>query len=140
MATTNLEIFSQASAQLNFLLLSQRNMVLVGAFAVTLQTFSETFKYHYIRYTALLLFIYGIASGTKAVIDFNFFMEDAINDANTNAQERELLKRWQEWSDYSYFMLAIIGFILLNVLIIEGKELANWSFGWTKIKKSKKIN
>ena len=136
----SVEIFSQASSQLNFLLLSQRNMVLVSAFAVTLQTFSETFKYHYIRYTALLLFIYAIASGTKAVIDFNFYIKDAKEDSNTDSQERELLDRWAEWSNYSYFMLAIVGFILLNVLIIEGQQLANWSFGWDKIKKNKKIN
>lgn len=143
MATTNLELFSQASTQVNMLLLSQRNMVLVTAFAITLQTFSKNFKYIYIRYLSFLLFIFAIASGSKSVQDFNAYVEDVLEDSNTQGAERDLIKRWSKWADYSYFMLAIVAFILVNIIIIE---LSNFSgFGWTwehqkGVKKNKKVN
>ena len=85
--TYNQELFSQASTQVNMLLLSQRNMVLVSAFAITLQTFSSNFKYNYIKYLAILLFIFAISSGSKAVVDFNKYIDDVRNSGQTDAFE-----------------------------------------------------
>ena len=141
MATVNQELFAQASSQVNMLLLSQRNIVLVSAFAITLQTFSANFKYHYIKYLAFLLFIFAIASGTKSVMDFNKYIEDVRNSGQTDNNELELINRWAIWSDYSYFMLAIVSFILLNIIVIELYEFKGFSFPWQKLKdKNKRIN
>jgi hypothetical protein len=137
--TYNSELFSQASTQVNMLLLSQRNMVLVSAFAITLQTFSANFKYNYIKYLAILLFLFAIASGSKSVQDFNKYIEDTKNGTDiADPSERELLDSWSSWSNYSYFLLAIVSFIFLNVLIIEFYEFKNYGWFWKKSKKVKK--
>ena len=140
MVTYNQELFSQASTQVNMLLLSQRNMVLVTAFAITLQTFSVNFKYNYIKYLAILLFIFAIASGSKAVQDFNKYIKDTKEGSDTpDASESALLDSWSEWANYSYFMLAIVSFIFLNVLIIEWNYFATYGWSWSKIEKNKKV-
>lgn len=131
----NQELFSQSSIQVNMLLLSQRNMVLVSAFAITLQTFSNNFKYNYIKYLAVLLFIFAIASGSKAVADFNKYINDVRRSGQTDPFEIDLINRWAAWADYSYFMLAIVSFIFLNVLIIEWNHLKNYGWFWNKSKK-----
>lgn len=140
--SVNQELFSQASTQVNMLLLSQRNMVLVSAFAITLVSFAPNFKYNYIKYLAFLLFIFAIASGSKSVEDFNIYIKDTRDSPNTQGAERELLDRWANWADYSYFMLAIVSFIFLNVLIIEYMEFKDYGLSWEKQKKvkSKKLN
>ena len=140
--SVNQELFSQASTQVNMLLLSQRNMVLVSAFAITLVSFAPNFKYNYIKYLAILLFIFAIASGSKSVQDFNVYIKDTRDSPNTQGAERELLDRWADWADYSYFMLAIVSFIFLNVLIIEYIEFKDYGLSWEKQKKakSKKLN
>lgn len=144
MTKYNQELFSQASTQVNLLLLSQRNMVLVSAFAITLQTFYTNFKYNYIKYLAILLFIFAIASGTKAVIDFNKYISDTQNGTDVpDESEKKLLENWSSWSNYSYFMLAIVSFIFLNVIIIEINEFKGFKSLWGKVetkKKVKKIN
>jgi len=139
MATpVNQELFSQASTQVNLLLLSQRNMVLVSAFAITIQTFSTNFKYNYIKYLAILLFIFAIASGSKAVDDFNAYIDDTNKSGQLDDNERSLIVRWNKWSDYSYYMLAIVSFIFLNIIIIELQEFSQIDWSWNKIKKGKK--
>jgi len=140
--SVNQELFSQASTQVNMLLLSQRNMVLVSAFAITLVSFAPNFKYNYIKYLAVLLFIFAIASGSKSVEDFNAYIKDTRDSPNTQGAERELLDRWANWADYSYFMLAIVSFIFLNILIIEYMEFKDYGLSWEKQKKvkSKKLN
>lgn len=143
MAAVNQELFSQASTQVNLLLLSQRNMVLVSAFAITIQTFSTNFKYNYIKYLSILLFIFAIASGSKSVEDFNTYIEDTLNSGQLDINEKPLIERWAKWSDYSYFMLAIVSFIFLNIIIIEINNFSQIDWSWNKIKKvkkSKKLN
>lgn len=137
MAPVDQELFSQSSTQVNMLLLSQRNMVLVSAFAITIQTFSANFKYIYIKYLAFLLFIFAIASGSKSVEDFNNYIEDTKNSGQLDDKERSLIDRWSNWSDYSYFMIAIVSFIFLNIIIIEIQEFRKIDWSWKKIKKTK---
>jgi len=132
------ELFSQASTQVNLLLLSQRNMVLVSAFAITLVSFAPNFKYNYVKYLAILLFIFGIASGSKSVQDFNAYIKDTLENDSGDPAEKELLDRWAKWADYSYFMLAIISFIFLNVLIIEWTEFAGYGVFWEKQNEKRK--
>lgn len=138
------ELFSQASAQVNMLLLSQRNMVLVSAFAITLVTFSKNFEYVYIKYLSILLFAFAIASGWKSVDDFNnYISETKLLDAS-DPSELELLERWSSWANYSYFMLAIVIFILVNVIIIELSKFSSLKWFWEKQPrkkvKNKKVN
>lgn len=129
------ELFTQASTQVNLLLLSQRNMVLVSAFAITLVSFAPNFKYNYVKYLAILLFIFAIASGSKSVEDFNAYIKDTKTNDSSDPAELDLLNRWASWSNYSYFMLAIVSFIFLNVLIIEYIEFKNYGLSWQKQKK-----
>jgi ABC-type Fe3+-siderophore transport system permease subunit len=138
---TNLEIFSQASNQVNFLQQSQINMVVITAFAITLVTFSKSFKYNYIKYLAVILFIFAISSGVKAVLDYNSYISDVRNDNdNLDDIERGLINRWATWSYFSYLMISIVGFILLNVLIIEFEYFNFTGNLWDKQTYTKRLN
>ena len=56
------DMFSQGSSQLNFLLLSQRNMLLVFAFSLTFTVFATDFKYRrMVRFIMFCLLIYALA-------------------------------------------------------------------------------
>lgn len=120
---TNPYLFDQASNQLNFLLLSQRNMILVSAFAVALATFSTNQKkYRYFKYLILMLFIFAIASGAKSASDFSDFIKKTRDETVTPAltsDEKELLERWEQWLYFSYTLLGIISFIFTNYLYNE---------------------
>ena len=141
MSTNNLELYGQASSQLNFLLLSHRNMVLISVFAITITTFAKQFKYNYIKYLAILLFIFALASGAKSAADFNAYMQD-VREANTDAtnplnlddNDLALLDRWSTWVYFSYFLLAIIAFMFINAMIIEWNEFDFHGYLWGKQK------
>jgi hypothetical protein len=136
---TNLELFSQASNQVNFLSNSQINMVVISAFAMTLITFNTSFKYNYIKYLAILLFIFAISTGIKAVLDFNSYISDVRNDIdNLDEVERGLINRWANWAYFSYFMISIISFMFLNILIIEISYFKFTGDLWEKQRYSKK--
>ena len=70
-------LFDQLTSQLNFLLLAQRQMILLGAFSVAIATFghniktSKIFRKIYISYLVLVLLAYSIAIGVKSSLDFN---------------------------------------------------------------------
>ena len=83
-------------------------MVLVTAFAITVTTFAKNFKYNFIKYLSSMLFIFALGSGAKSVCDFNAYLEDvreARDDLDLTDSDLELLKRWETWSYFSYFML-----------------------------------
>ena len=147
MSTNNLELYGQASSQVNMLLLSQRNMVLVSVFAITITTFAKQFKYNYIKYLSILLFIFAIASGAKSADDFNAYIEDVkadnidpVNPLNLDDRDLDLIERWRKWVYYSYFLLAIIAFMFVSALIIEWNEFEFSGLLWGKQKFKKKLN
>lgn len=109
------DLFNQASTQLNFLLLAQRNMILIYAFALAFMGFSVTF-YHrnMVRILIFSLLIYAIAVGSVSTIDYL----DFVKKTRSELVERDfddgldLLDQWENWTNFTYALLA------LNVLII----------------------
>ena len=106
-------LFEQLSTQLNFLLLSQRQMILIGAFSMAIATFttnvkSKNSKRIYLMYLVLFLLIYGIAMGLKAALDFNDYIEDVKKDSPLDEDEKKMVKRSKTWVYYSYLLIAVI--------------------------------
>ena len=106
-------LIDQATNQLNFLLLSQRNMILVSAFALTLATFKNNVGQKYIEYLVIILFSYAIAVGSKSIEDFNAYIKDAKQDNSAEPKDLDLLDRWEKWVYFSYTLLGIIILILI---------------------------
>ena len=106
-------LIDQATSQLNFLLLSQRNMILVSAFALALATFKNNVGQKYIEYLVIILFSYAIAVGSKSIEDFNAYIKDAKQDGSPDPTELDLLNRWEKWVYFSYTLLGIIILILI---------------------------
>ena len=105
-------LIDQATSQLNFLLLSQRNMILISAFALALATFKNNVGQKYIEYLVIILFSYAIAVGSKSIEDFNAYITDAKQDG-ADPKELDLLDRWEKWVYFSYTLLGIIILILI---------------------------
>ena len=95
MAVVNNDLFSQASSQLNFLLLSHRTMILVAAFTIAFATFVTTESFKLMKYIVVALFAFSIAYGFKAAEDFNKYISDAKKDGDTSKEEKELLDIWE---------------------------------------------
>ena len=120
-------LFDQLSTQLNFLLLSQRQMILTSAFAVAILTFSNNirksfnFKKIYLTYLSLSLFVYGIASGLKAVLDFEDYIGEVKEESNITKNELSMIKRGNSWRYFSYTLIAIL--LLVVVMIIKMRNL-----------------
>ena len=111
-------LFEQGTAQLNFLLNAQRQIIIVSALSVALATYSENFKYKYVKYIPLLLFGYVLGFGIKACIDFDAFIEEAkIDSPNIDENEKDLLNRWYGWLYFTYFLIFII--LLLAILFVR---------------------
>jgi len=135
MSTT---LFEQASGQLNFLLLAQRNMILISAFSLALATFKTDFNYPLMKYFVVILFAYAIAVGAKSIVDFNAYIKDAREDEPALAEnEINLLNRYEEWVYFTYALLVIIVIILLTFAQVEFFNNFHYFFG---IKKNKKLN
>lgn len=124
MSTNNL--FSQASTQVNFLLLAQRNMILVTAFALTLATFIKNFNYPFVSEIIVILFSYSIAVGIKSALDFNAYIDDVFkenqgtgNNGILDDSDKNLLNRWYEWVYFTYTLISIISIFLLIYLNME---------------------
>ena len=120
-------LFDQLSTQLNFLLLSQRQMILTSAFGVALLTFANNirksfgFKKIYITYLSLLLFFYAIMVGFKAVFDFEDYIGEVKEEKNISNNELSMIKRSNSWRYYSYTLIAII--LLVLIMIIRMRNL-----------------
>ena len=115
-------LFSQASQQLNLLLVAQRSMVIITAFAVALSTFyaGNREKYDLLKYIVPLLLAYAAAIGIKSTIDFNKYMND-INDDTLQDDDKELLKSWKTWEYYNYPLIVLI--IIISIIFIRNEIL-----------------
>lgn len=107
------QLIDQTTPQVNFLLLSQRNMILVSAFALTLATFKNNFGQKYIEYLVIILFSYAIAVGAKSIEDFNTFVRDTKDEGSGSPQEKNILDRYAKWVYFSYALEGIIVIILI---------------------------
>lgn len=113
-------LFEQASCQVNFLLLAQRNMILISAFSLSFAAFKNNFNYPLVRYFVVILFSYAIAVGVKSALDFKAYIKDAREDEPTlAANEMDLLNRYEEWVYFTYTLLVIIIIILLTFIYVE---------------------
>jgi len=111
-------LFEQLSTQLNFLLLSQRQMILVAAFSVAIATFATNIKKMYVSYLSLLLLMYSLAVGITAAVDFNNYVNDVKNDTpKLEDDELRMLNRSKKWVYFSYIQVAII--VILSYVFIK---------------------
>lgn len=107
-------LFDQLSTQQNFLLLSQRQMILVSAFGVAIATFGNNIKSNvsikkiYLAYLSLVLFGYAIATGIKASVDFNDYISD-VKEENPSLDKNELslVNRAKAWVYFSYVLIVV---------------------------------
>ena len=112
-------LFEQLSTQLNFLLLSQRQMILLSAFGVALSTFSNnitsksSIKKIYLTYLSIVLFAYAIAVGIKAAVDFNDYITDVRGDTPAlDNDEKKVVDRSKSWVYFSYILIAIVASVM----------------------------
>ena len=115
-------LFEQLTSQLNFLLLAQRQMILVGAFAVAIATFghnikaSKIFRKIYISYLVLVLLAYAIAIGIKSSLDFNGYIAEILsNKSSLHDDELKMINRSKTWVYFSYFLIAIVSSFVLII-------------------------
>ena len=104
-------LFEQLSTQLNFLLLSQRQMILVAAFSVAIATFATNIKKLDVAFISIMLLIYSLAVGITAAVDFNNYIEDVKNDTTNGPLEEDelrLVNRSKKWVYFTYAQIAII--------------------------------
>ena len=119
-------LFDQLSSQLNFLLLSQRQMILTSAFAIGLLSFynnvrkTSDFKKIYIIYLSVVLLIYGVTAGLKAILDFEDYLEEVKQESGLTKSEIGMIKRSNSWRYYSYSLISIILFIM--VMLIKARN------------------
>lgn len=107
-------LFEQLSTQLNFLLLSQRNMIIVSAFSVALATFAHNTKNANFKWLSLMLFVYSLAVGITAAVDFNNYITDTKNDnVVLEDDEMRMINRSQKWIYFTYAQVAIISFLIV---------------------------
>jgi len=128
---TSDDLFSQASTQLNFLLLSQRTMILTSAFSVAFAGFSSKDSYPLGKYLVVILFAFSIAYGLVAVEDFKKYIKDA-KTVVSNSQELDLLNTFEKWTYFSYILVGIIIFIMLTYAKVEFFNLFQYSLGLRK--------
>ena len=115
-------LFSQASQQLNLLLVAQRSMVIITAFAIALSTFyaSHKEKYDILKYVIPLLLGYAAAIGIKSTFDFNKYMNDIDNDTLQD-DDKELVDSWKTWEYYNYPLIVLI--IIISFIFIKNEIL-----------------
>jgi uncharacterized membrane protein YidH (DUF202 family) len=115
-----MDLFEQLSAQQNFLLLSQRQMILVSAFAVALFNYKNTLaskKYprqKLFSYISFILFAYAIATGIKAAVDFRRYANDTKKELAGKNDELQLLDRAEEWMYFSYLLIVLVVVVMFT--------------------------
>jgi membrane protein YdbS with pleckstrin-like domain len=117
-------LFSQASQQLNLLLVAQRSMVIITAFAIALITFYVNNKkeYYYLKFLVVLLLLYGVSIGIKSTIDFHKYMKDISND-ELQDDDKKLVDSWKQWEYFNYPLVVLI--LLLSLLFIKNELFSN---------------
>jgi len=116
------DLFQQASTQLNFLLLIQRNMILVFAFAFAFVGFSTAFQRRIlVRTIIFFLLIYSLAIGIVSAIDFLSYMKKTKRELEERDFDDglELLDDWAGWVDFTYALIALNGLIIIFYFILE---------------------
>ena len=116
------DLFDQSSTQLNFLLLAQRNMILVFAFIITFISFSYDFQRRFLlRSIAFILLVYCFAIGTVSILDYNAFIEATKREATDKGFQEglDLLDRWEKWQYFTYVLLILNGFLLIFFILFE---------------------
>ncbi|MCH9622044.1 MAG: hypothetical protein S4CHLAM20_14780 [Chlamydiia bacterium] len=121
------DMFSQGSTQLNFLLLSQRNMILIFAFALTFMVFANNFEHrHMVRVIMFCLLIYSVALGIVSIINYNNYISKTRKELNNEKADGELiddelqiLSDWGRWIYFSYALLGINGLIIIFYIVYE---------------------
>lgn len=124
-------LFDQASSQLNFLLLSERNMILLSAFSLALASFRRSFNHPLLRYFIVFLFSYAIAVGIKSGLDFQEFIRD-VKEENLNTNERKLIENYSSWIYFTYVLTGFVIFILLTFTQIEFFNTTHKLLGFKK--------
>jgi hypothetical protein len=116
------DLFQQASTQLNFLLLSQRNMILIFAFAITFVAFTHPFRRRFMVWLIMFLLLgYALAVGIVSSIDYL----DYMNKTKTELEERQfddgldLLDNWRGWVNFTYALIALNGLVIIFYLFFE---------------------
>ena len=138
MTCVSSDLFNQASSQLNFLLLSQRTVILISAFNIAFASFASTKEYYLSKFLVLILFIYSIAYGIVAAMDFNNYIKETEEDIRCGTidagkqRELDLLKNFKKWSYFSYALVGIVIFIMLTYTKVEFFNLFQRSLGLRK--------
>ena len=109
-------LFEQLSTQLNFLLLSQRQMILIAAFSVAIATFASNIKKLDVAFISIMLLVYSLAVGITAAVDFNDYIEDVKNDTTNGPNglepdELRLVNRSKKWIYFTYAQIVIISIL-----------------------------
>jgi len=112
----------QLTDQLNFLLLSQRQIVLLAAFSITMINFRKTNKIYngndiYFIYFAVVLFIYAISVGIKSAIDFNDYIAEVESGAEALVNEK-MVNRAKTWVYFTYALLFMMVFVLFSIYLV----------------------
>lgn len=116
------DLFQQASTQLSFLLLAQRNMILVLAFALAFLGFSHTFKNRLlIRILVFTLMVFSLAVGIVSSMDYLDYISKAQDELEQRDFEDglELLENWKRWVNFTYTLLAINSLIIIIFIFYE---------------------
>lgn len=121
------DMFNQGSTQVNFLLLSQRNMILIFAFALTFMVFSNDLKHRYmVRFIMVCLLVYSVALGIVSIINYNNYIAKTRRELNDEKAEEELiddelqiLNDWGRWIYFSYALLGINALIIIFYVVHE---------------------
>tara|TARA_Y100000310_G_C20424681_1_gene688450 strand:+ start:300 stop:668 length:369 start_codon:yes stop_codon:yes gene_type:complete len=107
-------LFEQLSTQLNFLLLSQRQMILIAAFSIAIAAFATNIKKLHIAFISITLLVYSLAVGITAAVDFNNYIEDVKNDTTPTPLEPDelrLINRSKKWVYFTYAQVVIISIL-----------------------------
>ena len=116
------DLFQQSSTQLNFLLLSQREMILVMAFALAILEFSNSLKNRFIiRLLILALLVYSLTMGVVSTSDYLDFTEKTKEELEREGftDGLELLDNWKRWVNFTYALIAFNVIILIIFFFYE---------------------
>ena len=121
------DMFSQASSQLNFLLLAQREMVIIYGFCLTFMVFGSSLKHRLmLRVIISCLLVYSVAVGIVSVVIYNKYIENTRKELKTEkadgeviSDELQMLKDWEVWVYFTYALLAISGLIIGFYIMYE---------------------
>ena len=114
------ELIDQISGQINFLLLAQRNMILLTAFSLACVVFLKKSEYPTsAKILCIFLFSYAIAIGVKSSEDFMAYMDQVLSNQKGNPENIKLLNKWKEWVYFTYVLIGLVSAMLLFALLTD---------------------